>query len=1030
MIGAFNINIEKNVTSSTLGIIKGCYDAYLNHFNTKDSFINSFAIDNDIYYHIYKDVKTLKYETESPFYNQIVQTENILLHQLKVLIESKNGTVIDLNTDACSCTFPDDVLPFKMLDDTNLDELEAKIKKEIEKDTVGVKLTTTVPPTRRAFANFMLQTFRAYYLKERSKEFDPKACQSIKSASKGEQKAFKYQQLIRDYMQRASPFRGILVNHGLGSGKSCTSIAAIEALMSTGPVIIMTPASLRPNYIAEIQKCGPFLFRTNNFWEFLPVPSTKDISPELAFLVNVIKMSRKLIERRKGAWIPIPDKPSNFESLSGSQQDEIRSQIEDHIEERFQFVNYNGLQGDTVKDWACNNPRMFDGATIVIDEVHNLIRMINNSNLEGVYTDPKKPESHSFPKAEANYTPAYCKVPKKYSRSYLLYRMLCNAVGAKIIALSATPIINFPQEIGILANLLGGDIRIIKSSLPLAEKEAALKILENHPEIDFVEVVSGQEGTAAEVILTPVSSGFKKIPDGLLRDETLADDEEEIYRERNLPALFERLKETLPSLGSPIFSCTTRFPDLAETFQELFIDPIKLEVRQDRKFILMSRLSGLISYYKGEDPNMMAKANPDTIFELDMSNLQLGNYTEIRKQEIDQEGRRFSSAVGGSEMYSLISKKVTETFKIFSRAVCNFAFPEDMVRPRPTHAKKLIDVESVEAEPEPGEEAEETTYEDKIHAAIEKFKVKKEEYFSKGKLEIYSPKYQKMLDTLLPSPGPVLIYTQFITLEGVTLFTLALEQQQNYGPMEIETDGKGSWRLKESTKAGGKRPRYIQYTGSVTKDKRDILKAIFNAEWAKMPSSLADEVKAVCGQDHNRDGMIVKVCMITQSGAEGISLNNVRQVHIMEPYWNKVRTDQVKGRAIRICSHADLPPEDRVVDTYFYIMKFSKEQLDKGTVIQTFKIKDKSLTTDQTILKIAESKEHLNKSLLDVMRASAIDCELNKKENGFTQACYWFSQDKDHPTTMTKSMKYLFHPLLEKDITIQESSVRLTKAPA
>ncbi len=27
-----------------------------------------------------------------------------------------------LNTDACSCTFPDDVFPFKMLDDSNLDE--------------------------------------------------------------------------------------------------------------------------------------------------------------------------------------------------------------------------------------------------------------------------------------------------------------------------------------------------------------------------------------------------------------------------------------------------------------------------------------------------------------------------------------------------------------------------------------------------------------------------------------------------------------------------------------------------------------------------------------------------------------------------------------------------------------------------------------------------------------------------------------------------------------------------------------------
>ena len=121
MIGAFNINTEKNINSSTIGVIKNSYDAYLKHFNTRDSFINSFEIDNEIYYHMYKDVKTIKYETESPIYNQIIQIENILIHQLKVLIESKNGTVIDLNTDACSCIFPDDVFPFKMLDDENLD---------------------------------------------------------------------------------------------------------------------------------------------------------------------------------------------------------------------------------------------------------------------------------------------------------------------------------------------------------------------------------------------------------------------------------------------------------------------------------------------------------------------------------------------------------------------------------------------------------------------------------------------------------------------------------------------------------------------------------------------------------------------------------------------------------------------------------------------------------------------------------------------------------------------------------------------
>jgi nucleoside-diphosphate-sugar epimerase len=53
-------------------------------------------------------------------------------------------------------------------------------------------------------------------------------------------------------------------------------------------------------------------------------------------------------------------------------------------------------------------------------------------------------------------------------------------------------------------------------------------------------------------------------------DEALAAEEEEIYRERELPALFERLKKDIPSLGTPIFTCTTRLPDIAESFQELF----------------------------------------------------------------------------------------------------------------------------------------------------------------------------------------------------------------------------------------------------------------------------------------------------------------------------------------------------------------------------------------------------------------------------------------------------------------------------
>ena len=60
--------------------------------------------------------------------------------------------------------------------------------------------------------------------------------------------------------------------------------------------------------------------------------------------------------------------------------------------------------------------------------------------------------------------------------------------------------------------------------------------------------------------------------------------------------------------------------------------------------------------------------------------------------------------------------------------------------------------------------------------------------------------------------------------------------------------------------------------------------------------------------------------MITASGAEGISLMSTKYVHIVEPYWHPVRTQQVIGRARRICSHEDLPEELRTVNVFFYLM--------------------------------------------------------------------------------------------------------------
>ena len=964
-----------------------------------------------------------------------------------------------------------------------LTQFAERLTKKTDKSEIKVEPDAFMPANRRAFKDFIIQSYGRYKLPPISPIPNPDACAESAAASKTQVKAFAYQQFVRDYIQKPSPYRGVLVYHGLGSGKTCTSIAGLEALWQAGqkPVYVMTPASLSPNYRDEITKCGPFVFRTNNYWTFIAVPSIKVASPELEFLTKVVGLPLGSVKKRRGGWAPDPAraKKPNFDSLTPDQRREITEQIVAHMDYRIQFIHYNGLLESQVRNWACKQPTMFDGATIIIEEVHNLIRTINNSALEQAYKDE--------PRDAVQFVPKFCSVGRKYRISYLLYRMLCSAVGCKIIALSATPIINFAQEVAILANVLAGDIRMVEVNTSGLNQAAKIQsILQAHPEVDFSEVVPRSDITASTLRITPVPSGCRKVIDpatgvfrGFIRDAAMATMSTEINRERNVEAWFERVKASLATAGITSFSALTyksvsRLPDTEKQFRELFIDTDQLVVKPRLALPLMARLSGLISYYKGGKADLMATVNRDEVVMLDMSDLQLKKYTEQRKPEIDKElrARKDKKPSDKESAYTQISKNINSTFKIFSRAACNFVFPADYERPIPADyrdvlkmigAKKetvvtddgvlnseneVTEVEKIAEAEEAGERAEMTsedgadmptaaeetaaaagvaedvanalppaTYAEALTAAVAMLRSRAADYFSSEALPTISPKFQAILDRLILSKGPALIYSNFKTLEGVGLFSVALEFQQKYTKFDIVKTSSGDWTLSpETISAGGSGLRYITYTGDEDRDKRNILLAIFNGKWGRVPGTLAAQVKELTGADNNLHGEIVKVIMITQSGAEGISLANVRQVHIMEPYWNYVRLDQVKGRAIRICSHMDLPPDERNVDIFTYVMKFSERQIKERLVIETIVNIDGNNTTDQAIFNLLMSKKKLSDSILDVMKKSAVDCELNSTENG-GYACYRFKGDM-------KSTEPLFHPLVEIDATVAEASVR------
>jgi hypothetical protein len=161
-------------------------------------------------------------------------------------------------------------------------------------------------------------------------------------------------------------------------------------------------------------------------------------------------------------------------------------------------------------------------------------------------------------------------------------------------------------------------------------------------------------------------------------------------------------------------------------------------------------------------------------------------------------------------------------------------------------------------------------------------------------------------------------------------------------------------------------------------------------------------------------GEIIKVLMITASGSEGINLRSTRYVHIMEPYWNPTRIDQVVGRARRICSHKELPEALQTVEVFLYLMTFSKAQIDpKNDSAIELKRKDKSkrkykiigddgkegkedfipLTSDEALFEISTIKENVSFKLLTAVKEASIDCAIYSKRGSKEQLnCLQFGE--------------------------------------
>lgn len=865
--------------------------------------------------------------------------------------------------------------------DTSMAERLGKMK-----PNVLIKASSYYMNNREIFINFINSLFSPY----KAELLEASKTASCESRSGEEFSLMGHQKIVRDYINMFTPYRGALLYHGLGSGKTCSSIAIAEGMKNDKKIIVMTPASLRRNYYEELKKCGDTMYRKNQYWEFVTATAEN-----INTLSSVLNLTVEYIRREGGAWLVNATKPSNFDALDDIQKISLDKQLDEMIRYKYQFISYNGLRPSHITALTKGgkiNP--FDNAVIIVDEAHNLVSRIVN----------KLEKSQS-------------------STSTSIYDLLMKADNTKIILLSGTPIINYPNEIAILFNMLRGYIKTWHFSLSInSERRVTTDTFKSMFKstilggnvADYIDYNSS--GTMLTITRNPlgfVNKTARGNYEGVRVGDRgqMSDDEYVKY----ITSILKKNKFTVRNVRVELFKA---LPDKKDDFKALFIDS---ENNVTNMNLFKRRIVGLTSYFRSAQENLMprfVKGKNFHVVRIPMSDPQFAIYEEARVQERKLEKNNARRRKKGDDIY----EDTVSTYRIFSRAFCNFVFPRPEIR-RPMPADEHIESAVIEFgkgmqkifddireqrrkeaaidedildggvkqdnidgkndADEIGEDMIEdvASYEQRIKSALRMLDEQKERFLTPEGLEIYSPKFLEILDNITDEAhrGCHMVYSQFRTLEGIGIFKLVLEAN-GFAEFKLKKEG-GNWVLDIKEEDRGK-PTFALYTGTESDEEKEIVRNVFNGDWKFIPPTLEAQIKLISG--NNLYGEVIKVFMITASGAEGISLKNTRYVHIMEPYWHPVRIQQVIGRARRICSHQELPEELRTVDVFLYLMEFSEEQLSSDATIElrlkdTSKLSDRPISSDEALYEIATLKEEVTDKLLMAVKEASFDCQLHSQ---------------------------------------------------
>jgi superfamily II DNA or RNA helicase len=183
---------------------------------------------------------------------------------------------------------------------------------------------------------------------------------------------------------------------------------------------------------------------------------------------------------------------------------------------------------------------------------------------------------------------------------------------------------------------------------------------------------------------------------------------------------------------------------------------------------------------------------------------------------------------------------------------------------------------------------------------------RKEPFLGPDKLPEVSAKFARVLQSINDGEGIAFVYSNYVSM-GALLFAMALEEH-GYTPY------RGKPNLANPAYKGPSKGSYVLLT-SKESDK-----------------SIANLVSQARSAD-NREGAKIRVIISSPLVAEGVDFRCVRQAHILDPWWNMSRIEQVIGRSLRTCSHTLLTNAKQNCTVYLHVVRTpdGKECYDEYT---------------------------------------------------------------------------------------------------